>query len=215
MAVIEKTHEQHERGERRDRDPVQNRMRGAEHEIGGRAVPGSHLDIHNAHPDGRRSRASEGDPVVNTAQTMAAGLNTQYNTQPTPRVTIPSKNMKMAASTMGTAMMTASMMKAITRRGSTPSKSSGLRSGSNACGRSNVSPSRLASSSAILAFRFVGPLAVPAPIPRRQGGRRHVAGSTPMHAALHRIRRCLGRRQGGAWTPIGWTVRPERSEDAS
>ena len=41
-----------------DADPVDDGMDRAEHEIGRRAVPGAHLDLHRAHADGGRSRAA-------------------------------------------------------------------------------------------------------------------------------------------------------------
>ena len=63
-AVVEEGDQQDERREERDGDPVDDRVHRAEHEIGGRAVPGAHLQIHDPHPDGGRGRAAEGVPVV-------------------------------------------------------------------------------------------------------------------------------------------------------
>src|ERR1700728_2487797 len=61
LARVEKADQEDERREHADADPVDDRMHGAEHEIGRRAVPGAHFDLHEAHAE----RADAGLPSVN------------------------------------------------------------------------------------------------------------------------------------------------------
>ena len=63
-ALVEEADQQDQRRQHRDGDPEHDRMHRAEHEIGRRAVPGAHLDIHHPHADGGRARAAERDAVI-------------------------------------------------------------------------------------------------------------------------------------------------------
>ena len=89
-------------------------VHGAEHEIGGRAVPGAHFEIHDPHADGGRSRAAEGDAVIENRPDHRRGrAAARTAAKPSPSVTMPKTKMNIAASTTGMARMMKSIMKAI------------------------------------------------------------------------------------------------------
>ena len=105
-------------------------MHRAEHEIGRRAVPGAHLDIHHPHADRGRGRAAERHAVIEQRPD-----HRRRRQQPEQRPAEPQgddaedEDEHRSADTAGRHDDHVDK-KATTRRASTPSNSSGLAAGS-------------------------------------------------------------------------------------